>query len=135
MSIELIEVNPDDTGHARLLHRLLGGRTPQQSISHREMPGWDAHVAFIQSKPYRAWYLIKHSERLVGSAYLTRQNEIGIAVFEKCRGNGFAKEAIQELMKMHDGPFLANINPGNWASRCLFHDLGFKILQVTYSHD
>jgi RimJ/RimL family protein N-acetyltransferase len=135
MSIELVEVDVNHTPHCRLLYRLLEERLPEQSISHKEMPGWDAHVAFIQSKPYRAWYLIKHSERLVGSAYLTRQNEIGIAIFEKCRGNGFAHAAIKELMKQHDGPFLANINPGNWASRCLFDRLGFKFIQVTYSHD
>jgi RimJ/RimL family protein N-acetyltransferase len=137
MSIELIAVSSHDGFHIKALYDLLGERTPEQSISHKEMPSWEGHVAFVKSKPYRAWYFIFANDigDAVGATYLTKQNEIGIAIFKAHRGKGYAKEAIQELMKLHDGPFLANINPNNWASRWLFDRLGFKFIQVTYSHD
>jgi RimJ/RimL family protein N-acetyltransferase len=135
MSIELVEVDPCSQQHCRLLYALLDERTAEQSISHKEMPSYDQHLVFVASKPYKAWYLVSTDEGCAGSVYLTRQSEIGIAVFEEQRGRGYAEAAIKMLMKYHEGPFLANINPGNWASRCLFHDLGFKFIQVTYSHD
>jgi RimJ/RimL family protein N-acetyltransferase len=135
MSIELFEVGPEDALDCRLLYVLLGEREPEQSISHKEMPEWDEHVAFVQSRPYKAWYVVTDDGVPVGATYLSKQNEIGIAIFKAHRGKGYAKEAIQELMKHHDGPFLANINPNNWVSRCLFESLGFKFIQVTYSHE
>jgi RimJ/RimL family protein N-acetyltransferase len=135
MSIELVEVCDVDFDDISFLYRLLTERTPEQSISHKTMPSWGDHVAFVKSKPYKAWYLVTHNNVVVGAIYLTKQSEIGIAISENERGNGYAKEAIQELMKLHDGPFLANINPNNWASRCLFDRLGFKFIQVTYSHE
>ena len=135
MSIELVEVDPCSQQHCRLLYALLDERTAEQSISHKEMPSYDQHLVFVASKPYKAWYLVSTDEGCAGSVYLTKQSEIGIAISENERGNGYAKEAIQELMKLHDGPFLANINPNNWASRCLFDRLGFKFIQVTYSHE
>jgi RimJ/RimL family protein N-acetyltransferase len=135
MSVQLVEVDPRSVQHCSLLYSLLAERTAEQSISHKQMPTYDQHLVFIDSRPYKAWYFVLSDGVTVGSVYLTRQKEIGIAIFQSYRGNGFAKEAIQELMKQHDGPFLANISPGNWPSRCLFDDLGFKFIQVTYSHD
>jgi RimJ/RimL family protein N-acetyltransferase len=137
MSVRLSLVNPDSEINCHYLYGLLAERTPEQSISHKEMPTYEQHRAFVKSEPYAAWYLVLSTvgEPVVGAAYLSKQNEIGIAIFEKHRGKGYAKEAIEELMKLHDGPFLANINPNNWASRCLFDRLGFKFIQVTYSHE
>jgi RimJ/RimL family protein N-acetyltransferase len=135
MSVQLIEVDPCNQQHCLVLYELLDERTAEQSISHKEMPSYDKHLVFVASKPYRAWYLIRTYEGCAGSVYLTRQNEIGIAIFETYRGSGYAKAAINMLMGKHDGPFLANINPNNWASRWLFDRLGFKFIQVTYSHD
>lgn len=135
MRIELIEVCPNSVQHCSLLYSLLSERTPEQSISHKEMPSFDRHMAFVESEPYKAWYLITVEGVAVGATYLTRQNEISIAILKAHRGKGYAKEAIQELMKLHDGPFLANINPSNWPSRCLFRGLGFNYIQVTCGHE
>ena len=135
MSIELIEVDPDSVQHCALLYSLLSERTPEQSISHKEMPTYEQHLAFVDSKPYGAWYVVVAGMEEVGATYLTRQNEIGIAIFKAHRGNGYAKEAIQELMKLHDGPFLANINPRNGASIGLFRNLDFNLIQETYKHE
>ncbi|MEK9736784.1 MAG: hypothetical protein VW239_05635, partial [Candidatus Nanopelagicales bacterium] len=45
---------------------------------------------------------------------------------------GHARAAVFELMRMHPGKFLANVNPANAASCNLWESLGGKLIQVTY---
>lgn len=137
--IRLIPVDPDDYGHLNALYRLLSERKPWQSISHRKMPTFPEHCAFVQSKPYHAWYMIVTDDGLgprsgmfVGATYLTRQKEIGIFVFDGYQGMGIGSTAVRMLMAQHEGPFLANVNPKNGASQSLFDSLGGKLIQVTY---
>jgi RimJ/RimL family protein N-acetyltransferase len=114
---------------------LLSQRLASQSISHREMPEWEEHRAFVISKPYPYWYLIVARLRPVGCIYLTEKREIGIGILRFYQGKGYAKLAIYELMQMHPGRFLANINPANEASIKLFEAFGFKHIQNTYQKD
>ena len=117
-----------------LLWKLLQERTPDQSISHKEMPQWAEHVLFVDSKPYRDWLFIIDGEKVVGSIYITRHNEIGISVFNEHRRKGYAKWAIRQLMIWYDDDrILANINPKSKASIKLFGEFGFKLVQNTYS--
>lgn len=124
----------------RVLFQLLKEREPHQNISHKAMPLPPAHVAFIDSKPYEAWYLIQietddpiEPALTVGAIYLSKVREIGIGILKAHRGQGYAKQAIQALREKHPGPVLANINPHNKASRRLFDKMGFNLLQVTYA--
>lgn len=117
------------------LYQLLSERTPEQSISHKSMPTFEQHLKFVRSRPYKHWYMIYDGEDVVGATYLTKQMEIGIAVFKSCRRQGHARAAIHMLMGKHPGPYLANINPKNEASIALFDSLGFNLLQVTYARD
>lgn len=141
MNINLQPVEPQNRAHIQALYRLLKQRQPYQAISHKVMPTFEEHTAFVQSIPYFAWYLIYYGKCLngpadpIGSVYLTRSNEIGIFLFRAYHGMGYGQEAVAELMKLHKGPYLANINPSNLASRRFFESLGFKPLQVTYSHE
>lgn len=130
--VHLVPVNPHSPMHLALLFHLLRERKPNQAISHKQMPTWDEHVEFVRSEPYKRWYLIEIAGAIVGSTYFSKQNEIGIFIFEVNIGFGFAKQAIKELMKLHEGPYYANINPQNGASMKFFENLGFKLLQVTY---
>ena len=119
----------------QILWELLQERTPEQSISHKDMPTWERHCLFISSYPYISWYLIETDEGIVGSIYLTNLDEIGIFIFKEYHGKGYAAEAIQLLMKTHPrDQFLANINPSNFKSESLFKKLGFKHIQNTYSY-
>ena len=120
-------------GRDQILYELLKERTPEQSISHKQMPEWDDHVKFIDSYPYREWYFIVNEDsQIVGSLYLTRQNEIGISIFMEFQRKGYAEEAIKFVSQMYCGPLLANVNPLNKPSRELFEKLGGKVIQVTY---
>jgi cyclase len=112
---------------APYLYDLLAERTPEQSISHKEMPTYERHLAFVIGSPYYAWYLITTDDTVVGAIYLTRQWEIGIGIFRAHQRRGYARQAIEKLMDLHgrNGRYLANINPANEASIALFRKLGF----------
>lgn len=117
---------------ATYLYALLLDREESQNISHKAIPAVDQHLAFVRSNPYREWYLIDVGF-IVGAIYISKQNEIGVGVFKKDRGHGFARRAIEMLLLKHPGERLvANINPQNEASISLFSKLGSKLIQYTY---
>lgn len=121
---------PDDRWEVPLA--LLREREPHENISHRTMPTWEQHCAYIRGRPHLAWYLIEDDGHDAGCVYLSRQREIGVGVLKAYRGQGLAKAAVRELMRLHPGRFLANINPHNAASIEMFLRLGFGgPIQVT----
>ena len=115
-----------------MLYELLKERTPEQSISHRVMPSFDEHMAFVLSRPYFRWYMIVE-RRPVGAIYLSHQREIGLSIFRDYQRLGYGRAAVAELMRLHPGFFLANINPNNDASIAFWKSLGFTLRQVTYA--
>jgi RimJ/RimL family protein N-acetyltransferase len=116
-----------------ILYALLRERQPHQNINHKRMPSWDEHVAFVQSKPYQAWYLIEHDGEIAGSTCLTAANEIGVFLFPAFQGKGLGPSAVTLLMSMHPAKrFVAHINPANQASIEMFERLGFRHVQNTY---
>lgn len=122
----------DEPLSRKILYDLLAEREPHQSISHRSMPTWEDHVAFVDSAPYHAWFLIEWDGYL-GSIYLTHNDEIGVSLFGKHRGQGYAAKAILLLMRKYPRKrYLANINPANEASIRMFERLGFRHIQNTY---
>jgi len=121
-------------GADRILFALLQERTEDQSISHKEMPTYEKHCEFVSSDPYRGWFMILNEHGLVvGTIYITEQNEIGIQIFTDSHGKGYGKKAVQIIMGMYKGPFLANINPKNQRSIQFFEGFGFKHIQNTYA--
>jgi len=115
------------------LYALLKERTPEQSISHKKMPTLKEHEAFVEGMPYRAWYEINANGTPVGSIYITWNGDLGISILTKHQRKGYGKRAIESLMELHPGPFYANVNPANEASRKLWESLGGKLIQVTYA--
>lgn len=131
--IELRTVDVHSRFDIETLYKLLLERTPGQAISHKKMPTYGEHKRFVKSCPYKGWYLIWVGPIVVGATYITHANELGIFIFNKYKGNGYAQVAINLIMDLYEGPFLANINPDNLASRAFFSELGFKMIQVTYA--
>lgn len=124
-----------DSDHAAYyLYSLLEQREPSENISHKSMPTFDQHCAYIASKPYTAWYLMGiECVGYVGAVYLTKQREIGVWVHKEDRRQGYARMAIDLLKLHHPGRFLANVAPGNDASRAMFEAIGFKHIQNTFA--
>ena len=145
MVIELQNVYTEH-GAREFLYELLRERSteadPHVNISHRTLPAMHDHAAFVRSRPYRAWYLVKVDGLVAGSVNLTKLNEIGIVLHPDYRGMGVGKAALRMVLDRHRplpavpahraGRFLANINPANERSIRLFTGLGFKLKQQTY---
>lgn len=131
--MRLIPIN-EVADAATYLYALLAEREPHQSISHKGMPTVDEHLIFVRSEPYAEWYLLVCGvDTVVGSVYLTRANEIGIAVFKAYRRRHLGRLAVQMLIDKHKGcRLLANIAPGNEPSRRMFEALGFTLIQNTF---
>lgn len=118
---------------AGILYDLLSERDIEKvGISHKRMPSYEEHIAFIRSEPYQAWYLIEDAG-YVGSIYLTRQREVGLFIFIEQQGKGYGRLAIELLRAKHPGKLLANINPANCRSIRFFETLGFEHIQNTYA--
>lgn len=131
----------------QILYKLIEERSTEQddytNISHRKVPTWAAHKAFIASNPYRYWFLINVGDVYIGSLSVTYNNEIGIVLFRSNRGRGFGTRAVRKLMDEYTplkaipskrpGHWVANINPKNVPSIGLFEKLGARHIQNTYA--
>ena len=117
-----------------VLYALMYERPAKSCISHWRMPTRPEHDAFVASRPYAAWYLVRANGGYVGAVYLTHAKEIGIGIFRSAQRCGHAIAAIRALMELHPRErFLANINPDNEGSIIMFDRLGFRHIQNTYS--
>lgn len=113
------------------LYALLMEREPHQNISHKAIPTVDDHLSFVRSNPYADWCLIEEGY-IVGATYLTHAGEVGIFIFKHSQGRGLGSAAVRMMIDRHPGRILANIAPGNEASRRMFEKLGFTLIQNTF---
>lgn len=151
--IELVDIYggrySDETVLAAL-YELLAAREPHVNISHKVMPTWEQHVAFVgldddgpdrPIRPYKNWWLIVHKpgadvSDFLGACYLSKNNEIGIQIFKGAQRQGYGSAALKKIIAMHPGHrLLANIAPMNDDSASLFHEHGFGLIQCTYELD
>lgn len=148
--MRLINIYDENIQHLAILelYHLLKERSvendPYVNISHRKLPSFHEHRLHVLNRPHPYWYLI-YADESIGSINLTMRNEIGIVLFQKHRGKGYGKQALQLFIETHEplpavpslraGHFLANINPLNQASISLFEGMGFKHIQNTYKYE
>jgi RimJ/RimL family protein N-acetyltransferase len=117
----------------RFLYQILKERNSIVNISHRKMPTYKQHVQFVMSKPYSKWYVVYYEGKKIGSAYLSKQDEIGIFLKKEIQGKGIGHVILQLLIKTNPRPkYLANINPKNTKSIQFFKKNGFRLIQYTY---
>lgn len=128
----------DEPDAAEFCYRLLDEREPHQSISHKRMPSFAEHCAFVASKPYPTWMLMrldrKNNRQYVGAFYITKLNEIGIGVLKAYQRQGHATAAMEWIMSNTSRrPLLANVNPLNVISIDFFKRYGAHHLQSTFA--
>ena len=128
--IKLTLVSKND---AKFLYGLLKERESDVNISHKKMPTYAQHIKFIESKPYSKWYIIRLGNQKIGSAYLSKQNEIGIFITKNMHAKKLGTTALNILIKKNRRKrYLANINPKNKKSMGFFKKNGFKLVQYTF---
>jgi len=118
-----------------MLHVFMVARAlePNINISHRSVPSLRRHKGFVQSRPYRQWWMVMHRKECVGTAYLTKQREIGLYLLPAFRSAGVGSKVVAEVRRRFPGPILANVNPENVKARQFWERMGGKLLQVTYA--
>ena len=118
----------------KVLWNLLEERPPEANISHSgHLPEWTDHQVHVEYHDHLGWYLIMAEGVAVGSVYITKKGEIGIAILKDHQRKGYAKAGIDAVMQMHPRErYLANVAPGNHRSHKLFTQLGGTIIQSTY---
>lgn len=121
--------------HCQFLYEMMRERLdePQTNISHKALPSWEEHMAFMRSNPYMAWFVVTMDGLPVGATYLTRQREIGLYICRDFREQGVGREVVTEMRARFPGPILANVNPENVKARQFWERMGGKLLQVTYA--
>jgi len=130
---------------AEFLFDLLKERDSRANISHKKMPTYSSHVKFIESKPYKKWYVVyliefisksqppKTNKTKVASIYLSKNDEIGIFVLKKFQGKDIGKFALFELIKRNPRKrYLSNVSPKNKKSMKFFENNGFKHIQQKF---
>lgn len=73
ISFELIS---NSKSQIKILYRLLLERS--YSISHSTPPSFYQHCQFVESKPYKSWYLVFDDKIAIGSFYIKTDNSIGL---------------------------------------------------------
>lgn len=129
-----------------MLYQLLKERDNTSNISHSRLPGMREHVEFVNSKPYSWWCFIitdgSPAHGIVGAAYMTPNNEVGIQILKQYRRRGYGFAALQWILKeaapnspipsIRPGELLFNVKPGNKAGIGLLQKAGLKLRQITY---
>lgn len=146
--VSFVPVTDDTDFAADFLWRIMEERSePEEAhtnISHTALPTFKQHKEFVETPPFRLWFLIKHGDEYVGQIRATWRNEIGVSLLRRYRGRGIAARAVKFLMDSHSpmpeikshtrNGWIANINPKNERSIAMFEKLGFHHIQNTYIH-
>ena len=81
LSIRSVRVSID----TKFLFDLLKERDSYANISHKKMPTFASHVKFLESKPYKKWYIISIKENInedKKKIYFTHLNHTNRALVE-----------------------------------------------------
>lgn len=139
--------NTSTTG-LEVLYSLLKERPLNHGISHKSMPSFREHVHFVESRPFRCWYLITHlgdskqTFRYIGAIECLPTNEFGIHLLKEFQGRGLGRQAVELFLSTHEplpaipavrnGQFTANCAPANEGAIEFFKALGFHEIQRTF---
>lgn len=112
-------VNKNSELHIKLLYKLLKSR--KFTISHEKLPDYDSHKKFVLKNSYRTWNIIKENNKILGTFYITLNNEVGINlinpnhekyvfIIKKILKNFSPLEQVNSVRSRY---FLFNTNPNN----------------------
>lgn len=109
-------------------------------ISHKEV-SYVEHKQFVESHPYRDWFLIRIGENYVGSFYVSNENTIGINLEDEYISSAvsqiinFVKESFKPLPpipSVRSDKFAVNVPPSNLCLANALEAVDAKVAQITY---
>ena len=114
----------------------------RHGISHRLAPVFEDHVKFVNSNPYRAWYLAMNNQKAVGTFYLSKENTIGINISEINYEQTVAAiinyvknnySPLPEIKSVRASIFTINVPPTNLLLIKILEKLDKEIIQICYA--
>ena len=111
------------------------------NISHKKIPTLEDHKLFIKNNPYRAWYIIKDSNCMIGNIYVQFDNSIGL----NCK-NDISEVQIKNIFNLirsrispleakssvRSGNFFINVASSNKSLQRKLSSIGLEETQRTY---
>tara|TARA_X000000950_G_C13918380_1_gene662085 strand:- start:2890 stop:3351 length:462 start_codon:yes stop_codon:yes gene_type:complete len=138
-NISLIKVKISKS-HIDILFKLLKKRKAFTNISHHKVPSYEQHKRFVNSEPYRYWFLIRNNNSYKGSTLITKNNEISIKLLK--HDNIIFSEIIGLIMKnikplkeipsIRNGNFIFNVSPKNKEVIKTLNNIKCQKIQETY---
>mgnify|MGYP001301566232 FL=1 len=141
MKYELIELEPviPDEGQIQLLYQQLIERT--FSISHVRLPSFETHQEFVFNHPYRAWFIIKHKDIILGNVYIQYDNSIGLNCYDQITETQIKSildlvssklQPLDPIPSVRVGKFFLNVAISNIDLQNKLKNLGFKESQISF---
>lgn len=133
------EVAPTDE-QIEILFSMLKDR--EHSISLKKNIPYNEHKKFVNSMPYRAWYIVKYLDSLLGSFYLSKTNTIGINIRTGDKMNVIPSiityinskyKPLPEIPSVRTCNYTINISPFDKELIQIIESLGGDKVQLTYS--
>ena len=121
-----------------ILYKLLKDRV--HNISHSKVPNYDNHIKFVESHPYRKWYLVKKKRSYVGTFYIKNDNSIGLNLnnidkdlvldcIDYIKRNFVPRETSASMVPNY---FYINVASTNHKLIKIMDELFFNQLQISY---
>ena len=112
------------------------------SISHKNLPTFEEHTAFVKKHPYRCWYLIKLSGKPIASVYVGEDNSIGLNNSENLDSEMLKGvlawvfetfSPLDAIASLRSDVFFVNVSATDTRLMALLVDLGFEAIQCSYT--
>ena len=121
-----------------VLYEILKRRT--HNISNKVLPFDNQHREFVRKHPYRAWYLVKLDFNYIGTAYVMKNNCIGISLISNVDKFSFIVDKIikkhkplKEIKSIRPSYFYLNIAPDNKEVEQELIKMGAQRIQLTFA--
>ena len=116
---KLVKINKNNKDDQKILYELLAKK--KFNISHNNLPNIREHCNFVLNNPYRVWFFLKNSIKVVGSVYLTKDNIIGLNIpnaetndYVQCISLVTKKlKPLEPIKSVRSKFFSVNVNPKN----------------------
>ena len=115
------------------LYEILKIRESYENISHKKMPNFKEHKKFCKSSPYQFWYIIYDNKIKMGTAYLSKLDEIAIHFLPNFKKEINYTKILKILIKKHPkSRYLVNISNKNKKLIKTYMKNKFKLIQYTF---
>lgn len=111
------------------------------SISHRDLPSMEEHKNFVKNNPYRAWFIVKIQNKILGNIYIQYDNSIGFNFQEEITSKEIEEtieliyskfKPLKSIPSKRPDYFFINVNSSNLSLQKKLFSLNYLEIQRTY---